>query len=102
MTRIAGIAVLITSAALLVAAPAAADEQTYLEVLDMMGIPVADPAAAVDMGLAACAGLDQGQSVNAIADTIGTANGLVPEQSGMVIGASVAAFCDHHRVLIGG
>lgn len=102
MTRIAGIAVLITSAALLTAAPAAADEQTYLEVLDMMGIPVTDPAAAIEMGLVACAGLDRGQSVHTIADTIGTANSLVSEQSGMVIGASVAAFCDHHRALIGG
>lgn len=102
MVRIAGIAVMIASAALLTAAPATADEQTYLEVLDMMGIPVADPAAAVDMGLGACAGLDQGQSVHTVADVIGTANGLGPEQSGMVIGASVAAFCDHHRALIDG
>jgi hypothetical protein len=102
MTRIAGIALLIASAALLTAAPAAADEQTYLDVLDMMGIPVADPAAAVEMGLAACAGLDRGQSVQAVADAIGTANGLLPVQSGMVIGASVHAFCDHHRALVGG
>ena len=90
------------TAALLTAAPATADDQTFLEVLDMMGVPVADPAAAVEMGLTACAGLDQGQPIEAVAAAIGPANGLTPEQSGMVIGASVAAYCDQHRGLVGG
>lgn len=100
MARIAGLAALFACASVVTAAPAVADEQTYLEVLDMMGVPVADPAAAVEMGLAACAGLDAGQPVTAVAETIGTASGLTPEQSGMVIGVSVAAFCDHHRALV--
>lgn len=89
-------------AALLTAAPAVADDQTFLDVLGMMGVPVTDPASAVEMGLTACAGLDQGQPVEAVAAAIGPANGLTPEQSGMVIGASVAAYCDQHRALVGG
>lgn len=95
-------AVALGAAALLTAAPAAADDQTFLDVLDMMGVPVADPASAVEMGRTVCAGLDQGQSVEAVAAAIGPANGLMPEQSGMVIGASVAAYCDQHRALVGG
>ncbi|OAN30208.1 hypothetical protein A4X20_09635 [Mycolicibacterium iranicum] len=88
--------------ALLTAAPAVADDETFLDVLDMMGVPVTDPASAVEMGHTACAGLDQGQSVDAVAAALGPANGLTLEQSGMVIGASVAAYCDQHRALVGG
>ncbi|CAN3127208.1 DUF732 domain-containing protein [Mycobacterium sp. smrl_JER01] len=97
-----GIAVALGSLAVLTAAPAGADDETYLEVLEMMEIPVADPSAAVALGRAVCAGLDQGQSVEAVANAIGTANGLTLDQSGMVVGASVAAYCDQHRALVGG
>jgi hypothetical protein len=96
------VAALVGAAALFTAAPAVADDQTFLDVLEMMGVPVTDPASAVEMGQTACAGLDQGQSVQAVAAAIGPANGLTPEQSGMVIGASVAAYCDQHRALVGG
>ena len=101
-TRVAFVAGVVGLAALLTAAPAAADDQTFLEVLDMMGVPATDPASAIEMGRAACAGLDAGQSIHAVADAIGPANGLLPEQAGMVIGASVAAYCDQHRALVGG
>jgi hypothetical protein len=101
-TRAALVAGVVGLAALLSAAPAAADDQTFLEVLDMMGVPVTDPAAAIEMGRAACAGLDAGQSIHQVADTIGPPNGLVPEQAGMVIGASVAAYCHQHSARVCG
>lgn len=100
--KMAGMAALIGSAALLTAAPAVADDETFLEVLDLMGVPVAEPASAVEMGLAVCAGLDGGQPLQTVADGIAAANGLSPDQSGMVVGASVAAYCDQHRALVGG
>lgn len=100
--RLAGMTAVLGAAALMTAAPAAADDQMFLDVLDMMGVPAADPAAAVEMGHAVCAGLDQGQSLHVVADSIAAANGLTPEQSGMVVGASVAAYCDQHRALVGG
>lgn len=100
--RIAGIAAVLGSAVLLTAAPAAADDETFLEVLDMMDVPVADPGAAVEMGHAVCAGFDQGQPIDVVAAGIAAANALTAEQSGMVVGASVAAYCDGHRALVGG
>lgn len=93
--------VALAAAALFTAAPAAADDQTFLEVLDLMGIAVDDPAAAVSRGRAACTGLDEGQPPPTVTEGIATANGLTAEQAGMFVGASVAAFCDQHRALVG-
>ena len=100
MIRSAAVAAL-AAAALFTAAPAAADDQTFLEVLDLMGIAVDDPAVAVSTGRAACTGLDEGQPLPTVVDGIAAANGLTADQSGLFVGASVAAFCDQHRALVG-
>lgn len=50
---------------------------TYLATLEAMGIAVDDPAPAIAMGKSVCARLDQGA------------------------GVSIAAYCDHHKGLIG-
>lgn len=90
------LAVLLSAAALATAAPAVADDG-YLWVLDGADVPIDDPVAAIDMGKAVCAGLDQGHGLQTAAEHLVNTKGLTLEQGAVVVGVSVAAFCDHHE-----
>ena len=94
-------AVLLCAAALMTAAPANADDATYLETLEAIGIAVDDPASAIAMGKSVCTGLDQGTGVESATDEVSTARGLSTEEGALVVGVSIAAYCDHHKGLIG-
>ena len=88
--------------ALLSAAPASADDETFLGALEMVGIAADDPAAAVAMGRSVCASFDNGQTVPVIVDRLSTQHGLSVDQAGLVTGFSVAEYCDHHEGALGG
>lgn len=95
------LAVLLCATALIAAAPANADDETYLETLEAIGITVDDPASAVAMGKSVCARLDQGADVASTADEVSRARGLSTEEGGLIVGVSIAAYCDNHKGLIG-
>jgi hypothetical protein len=95
------LAVLLCATALMAAAPANADDETYLETLEAIGIAVDDPSSAIAMGKSVCAGLDQGAGVESTADEVSSSGGLSTEEGALVVGVSIAAYCDHHKGLIG-
>jgi hypothetical protein len=94
------LAALLCATALMAAAPANADDETYLETLGAIGIAVDDPASAIAMGKTVCAGLDQGAGVESTADEVSSSRGLSTEEGALVVGISIAAYCDHHKSLI--
>ena len=91
---------LLSAVALMGAAPAAADDESYLDTLEIVGVPVDDPAAAIAMGRNACALLDQGVDVATVASRLMTDNALSADQAGFTVGVAVAAYCDQHRGLV--
>ena len=95
------LAVLLCATALVAAAPANADDDAYLETLEAIGIPVDDPASAIAMGKSVCAGLDQNADVAGVADEVSSTRGLSAEQGALVVGVSIAAYCDQHKGLLG-
>ena len=95
------LAVLLCATALISAAPANADDETYLDTLEAIGIAVDDPAAAIAMGKSVCAELDRGAGVETTAGEVSRARGLSTEQGALVVGVSIAAYCDNHKGLIG-
>ena len=95
------LAVLLCAMALIGAAPANADDETYLDTLETIGIAVDDPEAAIAMGKSVCAELDQGAGVESTADELSRARGLSTEEGALVVGVSIAAYCDNHKGLIG-
>lgn len=90
----------LTAAALLTAAPAAADDATFLGALEMIGVVVDGPAAAGEIGRAVCAGFDTGQPLPAVVQQLATGHGLDHETAGMIAGFSVAEYCDHHHGML--
>ena len=95
------LAVLVCATALMTAAPANADDETYLETLEAVGIAVDDPSSAIAMGKSVCAGLDQGAGVESTTDEVARTRGLSTEEGTLVVGVSIAAYCDNHKGLIG-
>lgn len=67
-----------------------------------MGIAVDDPAPAIAMGKSVCAGLDRGNTgVQGAVDGLSNTRGLSAQDAAFVVGVSIAAYCDHHKGLIG-
>jgi hypothetical protein len=79
--------------AMLAAMPVArADEATYLEVLDIQGVPYSTPAAAVQLGRTVCTVLESGATGEQIKTDI-TRGGYSPFDGGVIVGAAVLSLC---------
>jgi hypothetical protein len=94
---------LAVAAALFTAAPAAAEEpdDSFLGTIDVIGIPITDPAAAISAGRGACKALDGGAEVPAAVDTVASDTGISPDDAAYFVGVSIGAYCPHHEGLLG-
>jgi hypothetical protein len=92
-------AVLLSAAALLSAAPAAADQvdDAFVAALSKNGIAMSDRNTAVSMAHTVCAGFDKGEPSTAVAMGIVKDTQLNPKQAGYFVGVSVAAYCPQYR-----
>jgi hypothetical protein len=92
-------AVLLSAAALLCAAPAAADptDDAFVAALANNGIAMSDRNTAVSMAHTVCAGFDKGEASTAQAMRIVKDTDLSPKQAGYFVGVSVAAYCPQYR-----
>ncbi|MCV7381664.1 hypothetical protein BST11_22650 [Mycobacterium alsense] len=92
-------AVLLSAAALLGAAPAAADptDDAFLAALAKNGITISNPDTALSMARKVCTGLDNGQPSTALAMRIVKDTDLSPRQAGYFVGVSVAAYCPQYK-----
>jgi hypothetical protein len=92
-------AVLLSAAALLGAAPAAADplDDAFVAALAKNGIAMSDRNNAVSMAHTVCAGFDKGEPSTAVAMRIVKDTELNPKQAGYFVGVSVAAYCPQYR-----
>lgn len=80
-----------------VAGPAAADDETFVGALEMIGVDVGGAAAAAAMGRSVCADLDRALTVPAVVARLSDQHGLTAEDAALVTGFSVAEYCDHHE-----
>jgi hypothetical protein len=92
-------AVLLPVAALVLAAPAAADQADaeFVAGLAKGGIAMPDPNAAVATARAVCAGLDANTNSSVLALKLMKNDQLTAKQSGYFIGLSVATYCPQDK-----
>ncbi|OBI82943.1 DUF732 domain-containing protein [Mycobacterium sp. 1245805.9] len=91
--------VVLAAAALLGAAPAAAEpiDDAFVAALARNGISMSDRGTAVSMGHSVCAGFDKGEASTAVAMGIVKDTPLSPKQAGYFVGLSVAAYCPQYK-----
>lgn len=87
--------------ALAAAVPAAADDQDFADALEIIGVAVDGPGSAGAMGRSACARLDGGDDVVSTVNALAASHGLDLETAALVVGFSVAEYCDHHEGALG-
>ena len=94
---------LAVAAALFTAAPAAAEEpdDSFLGTIEVIGIPITDPAVAISTAREACQALDGGAEVPAAVDSVATDTGISPDDAAYFVGVSIGAYCPHHESLLG-
>lgn len=95
----AACAVVLSAAALLCAAPAAADEadDAFLAGLAKGGITMFDDDDAIAMGHSVCSSIDATPNVSMLALRLTKQTPLTPKQSGYFIGLSVASYCPQYK-----
>jgi hypothetical protein len=94
--RIAVLTVGVLSAALMAAAPAAADPSTdaFINSLDSAGVGMGDPGQAVALGQSVCPMLSQpGQDMADTAAQVADAGGMPLGPATMFTGLAISAFC---------
>jgi hypothetical protein len=97
------IAVLLSAAAPLCAAPASADQNddAFIAALVNQGIPVPDDNAAIQMGRNLCALLDQGTTRPLLVMQLITNANLSARQAGFFLGLSASAYCPQYKTVTG-
>jgi hypothetical protein len=97
------IAVLLSAAALLCAAPASADQNddAFIAALVNQGIPVPDDNAAIQTGRNICALLDQGTTRPLLVMQLIANSNLSPRQAGFLLGLSASAYCPQYKTVTG-
>jgi Protein of unknown function (DUF732) len=97
------IAVLLSAAAPLSAAPAAADQtdDAFVAALQNQGIAVPDSNAAVQMARSMCAFLDQGTTRPLLVMKLMKDANYSARQAGFFLGASASAYCPQYRTVTG-
>ncbi|ETB12552.1 hypothetical protein P863_06555 [Mycobacterium avium subsp. silvaticum ATCC 49884] len=95
----AACAVVLSAAALLCAAPAAADEadDAFLAGLAKGGITMFDDDDAIAMGHSVWSSIDANPNVSMLALRLTKQTPLTPKQSGYFIGLSVASYCPQYK-----
>ena len=92
-------AVVLSAAALLCAAPAAADQNddAFVAALHAHGIAMTDRSTAIATAHTLCSGLDKGETpTHLVLDIVKTTN-LNAREAGYLLGASVASYCPQYR-----
>lgn len=84
-------------AACIAAPPAAADDQMFVDALDMIGVSVGDSAAAAAVGRGVCASFDAGTPLPTVVDRLADEHDLSTEDASLVTGFAVAEYCDRHE-----
>ena len=97
------VAVLLSAAAPLFAAPASADQtdDAFIAALVSQGIPVPDSDTAVQMGRNMCALLDQGTTRPLLVMKLMKDANLSARQAGFFLGLSASAYCPQYRTATG-
>lgn len=92
-------AALVFGAALLLAAPAAADQAdvAFVGALHTHGIAFTNPGAAVAAGHRVCAGLDKGRTPALMMLALVKNTDLSAKESGYVVGMAVESYCPQHK-----
>ena len=92
-------AVLLSTAALLTAAPASADpiDDAFVGALAKDGIAFADRDTEIAMGHTMCAGFDQNEKSSFLAMKLRKDTNLSLKQSSFFVGVSVAAYCPQYK-----
>jgi hypothetical protein len=95
------IAVLLSTTALLPAAPASADQNddAFIAALQNQGIAIPDANAAIQMGRTMCALLDQGTTRPLLLMKLVGDMNLSARQAGFFLGVSASAYCPQHRTV---
>ena len=91
----ASCAAVLSGAALLCAAPAAADpmDDAFVGALAKNGIAFPDRGNEIAMGHSVCAGFDRGEASTGLAMRLVKDTDLSPKQAGYFVGVSVSAYC---------
>jgi hypothetical protein len=97
------VAVLLSAAASLCAAPASADQtdDAFIAALVGQGIPFSDSNAVIQEGRSMCALLDQGTTRPLLLMKIMKDTNLSARQAGFFLGLSTAAYCPQYRTTAG-
>ncbi|OBG72042.1 MULTISPECIES: DUF732 domain-containing protein [unclassified Mycobacterium] len=93
-----------SAAAVLCAAPAAADptDDSFLSALTNYGIVIGGDNDPIAMARAVCDGLDKNQKASFLALKVKREANLTAKQSGFFVGASVSAYCPQYRDQVDG
>lgn len=96
------IAVPLSAAAMLGAAPASADQvdDAFIAALQNQGISIPDTGAAIQLARTMCALLDQGATRPVLALKLMNDANLSARQAGFFLGASASAYCPQYRSTI--
>ena len=97
------VAVLLSAAAPLFAAPASADptDDAFIAALASQGIPISDNNVAVQMGRNMCALLDQGTTRPLLVMKLMNDTNLTARQAGFFLGLSASAYCPQYKTVTG-
>ncbi|WP_297738863.1 DUF732 domain-containing protein [Mycobacterium sp.] len=97
------VAVLLSAAAPLFAAPASADQtdDAFVAALVSQGIPISDNNVAVQLGRNMCALLDQGTTRPLLVMKLMKDANLSARQAGFFLGLSASAYCPQYRSITG-
>jgi hypothetical protein len=97
------VAVLLSAAAPLSAAPASADQtdDAFLAALASQAIPISDNNFAIQMGRNMCALLDQGTTRPLLVMKLMNDANLSARQAGFFLGLSASAYCPQYRTTTG-
>jgi hypothetical protein len=96
-------AALLSAAALVSAAPAAADQtdDAFIAALQNQGIAIPDSNAATQMGRTMCALLDQGTTRPLLLMKLVRDMNLSARQAGFFLGLSASAYCPQYKTVTG-
>ena len=92
-------AALLCAGALSSAPPASADptDDSFLGALADYGININNPATAISMARAVCAGFDNNQNSNVVAMKVMKDTTLSAKQAGYFVGVSISAYCPQYK-----
>lgn len=88
---------------LVFATPAAASpvsDRAFIDTLDFFGVYYSSETAALTAGYGVCFALDDGMTVDDVAEIGVTSGGYTDADAGYFVGAAIGALCPEHRALV--